>query len=93
MVVGPATAASIPVYTQTGSAGLLDFLKRSVDYRRIRKKVWYVPIVCVMPAATLSTYALMRLSGAESWSPPLGVLASVGMFAAFFGAALVEELG
>lgn len=61
MVVCPAMAASILVYQENKTAGVIELLKRSFDYKRISAKVWYAPIVLLMPGVTVLTYGLMRL--------------------------------
>jgi hypothetical protein len=72
---------------------VIALLKRSFDCARIRAKVWYAPIVLLMPAATLLTYGLMRLLAVPLPAPRFTLLATLVMFAAFFVAALGEELG
>ncbi len=93
MAFCPAMAASILVYRENKGAGVTELFKRSFDYKRIRAKVWYVPIILLMPGATVLTYGLMRLMGLPLPAPPFPVLAALAMFLAFFVAALGEELG
>ena len=93
MLVSPMTAASILVYRENKTAGVLKLLKRSLDYKRIRAKVWYAPIVLLMPGATALTYGLMRLMELPLPAPRFPVLAALAMLLAFFVAALGEELG
>jgi membrane protease YdiL (CAAX protease family) len=93
MFVRPVTAASILVYRENKTAGVIDWLKRSFDYKRIRAKVWYAPIVLLMPGVTVLTYGLMRWMGLPLPAPQFPVLAALAMFLAFFVAALGEELG
>jgi hypothetical protein len=57
----PLIAASILVYRENKTAGVIELLKRSFDYRRIRAKVWYVPTVLLMPGIAVLAYVLMRL--------------------------------
>ncbi len=52
----PALAASILVYGEEKAAGLIDLLKRSFDYQRITARVWYVPVVLLMPGVTVLAY-------------------------------------
>lgn len=93
MAVCPLIAASILVYRDNKAAGLIQLLERSFDYNRIQAKVWYAPIVLLMPGATVLTYALMRLMALPVLAPRFTVLATLAMFLAFFVAALGEELG
>ena len=41
MVVVPATAAAILVHREQGSAGVIDLLKSSFDYKMDQAKIWY----------------------------------------------------
>ena len=52
-MVCPAVAASILAHRENGSAGVAALLKRSFDCRRISAKVWYLPIVLLMPGVTV----------------------------------------
>ncbi len=92
-VVCPAMAASILSYREDKSAGVMELLKRSFDYRRIKAKVWYAPILLLMSGATVLTYGLMRVMGLPLPVLRFPVLAAPIMFVAFFMGALGEELG
>lgn len=89
----PLIAASILVYREEKFAGVKRLLRRAFDYKRIKQKIWYVPIIFLMPLLYLLTYGVMRLIGlplpAEWRIPFLTPLLFVG----FFIAAAGEELG
>jgi uncharacterized protein len=89
----PVTAALIFVYGENKTAGVTELLKRSFDYERIGAKVWYAPIVLLMPGVMVLSYGLMWLMGVSLPSPQFPVPAALAMFLAFFIAALGEELG
>ncbi len=92
-VLCPLVAASILIYKENKTAGVIKLLKKSFDCRRIKAKVWYAPIVLLMPGVTVATYGLMRLAG---WSPPapqISIQTALAMFPAFFVGAIGEELG
>jgi membrane protease YdiL (CAAX protease family) len=93
MAFCPLIAASILVYREDKTTGVTELLKRSFDYRRIRAKVWYVPIVLLMPGITILAYGLMRLVRLPLSAPVFPGLAALVMFLAFFIAALGEEVG
>ena len=93
MVVVPASAAAILTLRTTGTAGVVELLSRSFDYKRIKNKSWYAPIILLKPAIVLLTYGLMRLTGFLLPRPQFPVMVVLGMFALFFIAALGEELG
>jgi membrane protease YdiL (CAAX protease family) len=93
MTFCPMMAALILVYRENRTAGVTELLKRSFDYQRIRAKVWYAPIVLLMPGVMVLTYGLMRLMGSPLPTPQFPVLAPLVMFLVFFIGALGEELG
>lgn len=88
----PVTAALIFGYREKKTAGMIELLRRSFDYKRIKAKVWYAPIILLMPGATVLTYGLMRLMRLPLPAPRFPVVAPA-MFLVFFVAALGEELG
>lgn len=49
IVFCPATAAVILVYRESKTAGVRALLKRSVDFKKIKEKIWYLPIVLLVP--------------------------------------------
>ena len=87
------TAAPILVYRENKTAGVTELLKRSFDFKRIRAKIWYAPIILLMPGVMVFSYGLMRLMGVALPTPQFTVLAALALFLAFFIAALGEELG
>jgi membrane protease YdiL (CAAX protease family) len=92
----PLIAASILVYREDRedkTAGVVELLKRSFDYRRISAKVWYIPTVLLNPGIAVLAYGLMRLWRVPLPAPQFSVLAALTMFLASFIAALGEELG
>ena len=93
MAFCPATAALMLVYRKDKAAGVTALLKRSFDYERITVKVWYAPIVLLMPAIMVLSYGLLYLMGVSLPKPRYPVLAPAVMFVVFFVAALGEELG
>lgn len=93
MFVCPAAAAMILVYREIGAAGVTALLKRSFDFRHIRGKVWYAPIVLLMPGVHVLSYGLMRLMGRQLPTPRIPILTALALCLAFFVAALGEELG
>jgi uncharacterized protein len=93
IVVCPLLAASILVYGESGSAGVKELLKRASDYERVRTKVWYTPVLLLMPAASFAAYGLMRVTGLQLPTPHVPVLAAPAMFLAFFVGAVSEEVG
>ena len=105
MTFCPMLAALLLVDRESGMAGVRGLVKRSVDFRRITDKRWYLPILLLMPAVSVVVYGLMRaleLPLPDSTTPAqsitqgsadLPVVPALMMFAAFFVGALGEELG
>jgi uncharacterized protein len=89
----PVIAAAILVYRETGTAGVTELLKRSFDHKRIRAKIWYAPIVLLLPGVYALTYGVMWLLGLPLPTVQFPVLAALGAFVGFFIAAQCEELG
>src|SRR5687767_7937433 len=91
--VCPVIAASLLVYRENGTAGVTALLRRSVDYARIRVKVWYVPTVLLLPGIYAATYGVMRLVGLPLPLVQFPVPTALGWFLAYFVAGQCEELG
>src|SRR5262249_47963138 len=51
----PLMAASILVYREDKTDGVKELLKRAFDYKRIKAKVWYAPIVLLTPVVMVLT--------------------------------------
>ena len=89
----PMIAALILVYRKNQTAGVTALLKRSFDYKRIKAKAWYAPVILMMPGVMAWSYGLMRWMGAPVPAPQFPALAPLVMFLAFFFTSLGEELG
>jgi len=94
MAVCPVIAALIFTFREEGSGGAKRLLARTFDYKRIDRKIWYAPILLLMPVVAILAYAVMRL--ADSPLPqhiylPFKILPI--FFVVFFVSATGEELG
>ena len=56
MAFCPMAAALILVYRENQADGVTELLARSFDFKRIRAKRWYAPILLLMGPATLARY-------------------------------------
>ena len=91
----PLAAALMLVGQEGRTGGVKALLLRSLDWRRIRDKRWYVPVLLLMPFIDVLVYGSMR------WMdlplplplPRTAVLPALLMFLVFFVGALGEELG
>jgi uncharacterized protein len=91
----PLMAALILVYREEGGGrGVRRLLSRVLDQWRIRKGIWYVPIIFLMPLLYLLSYGVMRLMGLpfpdELYIPFLLIPL---LFILFFILAIGEEVG
>ena len=88
-------AALILVYREEGGGGgVKRLLSRVFDQRRIRKGIWYGPIMFLMPLMYLLTYGVMRLMGLPLPDEPYFPFLLIPLlFALFFILAIGEEVG
>ena len=93
MAFSPMAAALILVYRENRAAGVMELLARSLDFKRIKAKRWYVPIVLLMPGVSVVVYGLMHWMGMPLPAPQVSVVPALLMFLLFFVGALGEELG
>ena len=94
-VGAPLLAALILVYREEGGGrGVRRILSRVFDQWRIRKRIWYVPIIFLMPLLYLLTYGVMRLMGLPFPDEPhLLFLLIPLLFVVFFIFAIGEKVG
>jgi uncharacterized protein len=92
MAVCPAAAAVILIARGQGRAGVLRWLSRCFDRRRIG--IGYLPILGLMPLVMLLSYGMMRVAGLPlPERPEISLVAAPGLFVGFLLASLGEELG
>jgi membrane protease YdiL (CAAX protease family) len=93
MAFCPAVAAGILLYRDQGTEAVVRLLERSVDFRRTRRRVWYLPTLLLMPSVMLASYDLMRWMRVPLPVPEIRLRIVPPMLLAFMVAALAEELG
>jgi hypothetical protein len=91
--VCPLIAALILVHREDRRRGVRTLLPRIVDHRRIRPRIWYVPIMLLVPVIYLLSYAVMRLMGQALPEPHVRFLTIPVLLVVFFVAAVGEEGG
>lgn len=89
----PALAALILVSVNSGLSGAVQLLRRSFDFKRIKDKKWYLPVVLINPVIAIIAYGVIRLGGILIPSPGPIYIDIVPLFILFFIAALGEEIG
>ncbi|MBC8138717.1 MAG: CPBP family intramembrane metalloprotease [Fibrella sp.] len=90
----PATAAAILVHKKEGWGGVKDLLKRVFDVSRVRQKIWYLPVVVLMPAIYFLIYGAIYLAGLPlpmGFDIPFSMMPIICI--AIFVAAAGEEVG
>jgi membrane protease YdiL (CAAX protease family) len=92
-LVAPALAASIMIWHEKRAAGVIALLKRSFDLQQITPKSWLLPILVLMPCATVLEYGMMRALRLPLPDPHVSVQRALLLLAPLFAAALAEELG
>ncbi|WP_373551166.1 CPBP family intramembrane glutamic endopeptidase [Haliscomenobacter sp.] len=93
MTFCPMLAAIILVYRARKTQGVKELLQRAFDYKRIKDKKWYLPIVFLIPCIAALSYGYMKLTGVVPTEPKISFLAVVIFFFVYFIGAIGEELG
>ncbi len=93
MFVCPMVAALILVHQENEPNGMKELLKRTFDFKKIKNKIWYAPILLFMPAIMLLSYGIMRLLEVPLPEPYIPFYAIPIAFLAFFIGAIGEEIG
>lgn len=89
----PTGAALILVYRQDKTAGMIALLKRSFDFKRIKDKRWFAPLLLLMPGAVALSFWVQRLLGVPVPAPQIAVVPTLALCIVLFIGALGEELG
>jgi membrane protease YdiL (CAAX protease family) len=90
----PLIAALILVYREEGVGRVRRLLRRVFDQWRIRNRIWYVPIIFLLPLLYLLSYGVMRLLRLPLPDEPhIPFLLIPILFVVFFIAAIGEEVG
>ena len=88
----PAVAALILIYRENGKDGVVALLKRTCDFRNIKSKIWYLPILLIYPSIGFLDYLIQRMFGVSFPSLHFSLPIFLGYSTMFFFAN-GEELG
>ena len=88
----PMVAALILVYRENGIIGVIQLLKRTYDVRRIKNKIWLLPILLVFPSIGFLNYWIVRVGGTPIQSPTFSLTVFLGYCTVFF-MTYGEEIG
>ena len=90
----PLIAASILIYKEEGRVGINKLFQRILDFARISKKIWYVPIIFLPSFIYLLIYIIIYFSGLPVASKlHVSFLSIPVLFIFFFVGAIAEETG
>lgn len=93
MSICPLLAAAILVYKKNKIEGVKALLKKVFDCRKINKKIWYLPIIFLMPLTALLSYWYVKITGTLLPQPDISILSILIFFIVYFIGAIGEELG
>lgn len=93
MAFCPLLAAAILVYKKSKQHGVKELMTLSFDFKKIRDKRWYVPIVFLMPVLALLSYWYVKTTGATLSESTISRLSVFIFFLVYFVGAAGEELG
>jgi uncharacterized protein len=93
MTFCPMIAAAILVYRKQKKQGVKQLLKQVFDFKKIKNKKWYLPIVLLLPFIALLSYWYVKFTGVLLPLPPLSLLSVCIFFVVYFIGAIGEELG
>lgn len=91
--VSPLIAALILVYRQEKSSGVKRLLKRIIDAKSVKPKIWYVPVIFLLPLIYALSYVVMLLMGWPLPAPDIPWLLIPVLLVVFFLLAACEEVG
>lgn len=89
----PLIAALILVYREEHLGGVKRLLLRMFDLNRIKHKIWYVPMIFLLPAIDALTYGIMLFLGRPLPDPYIPFQLIPLLIVVFFFEALGEECG
>jgi membrane protease YdiL (CAAX protease family) len=89
----PAAAAFILTYKHDRLPGVLQLLRRSFDFKRVKNKNWFLVILLVNPVTAVLAYGAIGMAGEPLPNPAPLTLAIFPMLVFFFIGALGEEIG
>jgi uncharacterized protein len=90
----PTVAATILVHREEGFVGVGELFKRILDFKRITKKIWYVPIILLPVLMYLLIYLAIHILGLplpNEWH--ISFLSIPFLLMLFFVGAIAEETG
>jgi len=91
--IAPIGAGLIATYRENGKAGMKDLIRRGFDFRRIKKRQWYIPIILLFPLIFVAAYGLLLLFKQSIPEAPSPIYFVPMLFLSFFVLGYGEEVG
>jgi membrane protease YdiL (CAAX protease family) len=92
MTFCPLLAAVILVYKEQKIHGVKKLLRLSFDFRKIKDKKWYIPVVFLMPTVAALSYWFLKITREILPEPPTSFVSIIIFFFIFFIGAIGEEV-
>ncbi len=93
MTFCPLLAAVILIYSERKIPGVKELLKLPFDFKKIKNKKWYIPIVFLMPAIATLSYGYVKVTGTILPESKMTLLSVIIFFFVYFIGAIGEEVG
>jgi uncharacterized protein len=93
MAICPLIVAAILVYKKQKMQGVKELLLLSFDFKKIKDKRWYAPIIFLIPVCDLFSYAYLKQTGTIQSESQITFLTISLFFIVFFIGAIGEEIG
>lgn len=93
MFICPGVAALLLRRRESGASAAMALAVRPFDGARIRRWIWFAPILLIQPAITVIAWMSMRLAGAPVPEPRISLALAISLCLVFFIAAAGEEIG
>jgi len=92
-LVTPMIAAVFLTYRQNGFPGVGALFKKVFDFRKIKNKIWFLPVLFLYPLVMVISYLVMRLAKFPLPVPEIPWHLALPFLLLFFVAGIGEEIG
>src|SRR5690606_10873888 len=89
----PVVVAVALTWRERGGAAVGRLLASAVDIRRLRRRIWLLPTLLLMPVVLATTYAAQLALGRDLPAPHIPIGSVLGLFVLGFLAGVGEEAG
>lgn len=89
----PLLVSLVLSYQESGSSGARELLGKAFDYKKIKNKLWYIPIFLGNPLVFFLSYVIMRFTGSPLPALEIPLFMAPLFFIIFFFGAIGEEIG